>query len=76
MLVKEDLFIRGHFKVGAGTKTRLWEDTWLGDTSLAQQYPSLYKIVQCKEVIVANVLSQISLHIGFIRALTGNKWTS
>jgi hypothetical protein len=48
----------------------------VGATSLAQQYPSLYNIVQHKEVIFANVLSQISLNIGFIRALTGNKWTS
>lgn len=56
--------------------TRFWEDTWLGDTPLAHQYPSLYNIVQRKSVLVATVLSSVPLNIGFRRTLTGNKWTS
>jgi hypothetical protein len=39
MRVKEDFFSRGTFKVGNGENTRFWEDTWLGDKPLAQQYP-------------------------------------
>jgi hypothetical protein len=31
--------------VGNGQNTRFWEDTWLGDISLCEQYPSLYRIV-------------------------------
>jgi hypothetical protein len=53
---------------------RFWEDVWLGKTSLAQQYPSLYNIVQRKNVLVANVLSQTPLNIGFRRVLNDHKW--
>ena len=47
---------------------------WLGDEPLASQYPSLYNIVHHKNVLVANVLAQVPLNIGFRRALTGSKW--
>jgi hypothetical protein len=43
--VKVDFFKRGSFIVGNGQTTHFWEDTWLGKTSLATQYPSLYAIV-------------------------------
>lgn len=46
MRVKTAFFNRGSFIVGNGMSTRFWEDTWLGDRPLAQQYPSLYNIVQ------------------------------
>ena len=39
------LFNRTKFVVGNGTSTRFWEDTWLGETPLAIQYPSLYSLV-------------------------------
>jgi hypothetical protein len=46
MKVKADFFYCGSFKVGNGEQTRFWEDTWLGDKPLAQQYLSLFNIVQ------------------------------
>ena len=58
MRIKEDFYSRGSFKVGNGMNTRFWEDTWLGVTPLAQQYPMLYNIVQRKQVSVANIFSQ------------------
>jgi hypothetical protein len=70
MKVKEDFFNRGSFTVGNGEETRFWEDTWLGNMSLAKHYPTLYNIVQCKQVTVANVLNQIPLNIRFHRTLT------
>jgi hypothetical protein len=45
MKVKEDFFSRGSFKVGDGENTQFWENMWLGDKPLAQQYPSLFSIV-------------------------------
>jgi hypothetical protein len=75
MKVKDDFFRRGHFIVGDGTKTRFWEDVWLGEVSLADQYPSLYNIVLYKHVTVASVLSQVPLNIRFRHVLVGNKWT-
>jgi hypothetical protein len=51
MEVKHEFFSRSFFKVGNGLSIR--EDTWLGNTSLAQQYSSLYNIVHHKNVTVA-----------------------
>jgi hypothetical protein len=48
MKVNEDFFDRGSFEVGNGENTRFWEDKRLGDKPLAQQYLSLYGIVQRK----------------------------
>jgi hypothetical protein len=45
---KDEFFERGLFKIGDGIQTHFWEDTWLGNKSLAAQYPSLYHIVQHK----------------------------
>jgi hypothetical protein len=58
-------FSRGYFKVGNGKKTRFWEDVWLGEQPLAQQYPSLYNIVRRKNVLVADVLTGVPLNIEF-----------
>jgi hypothetical protein len=74
MKVKNEFLSRGSFIVGNGMDTRFWEDTWLGDKPLSQQYPSLYSIVQWKQVLVANVLSHIPLNISF-RMLSATKRT-
>jgi hypothetical protein len=76
MLVKDDFFARGHFNLGDGSTIRFWEDVWLGDNTLEQQYPSLYHIVQHRNVLVADVLAQTPLNIQFRRVLNGNKWTA
>jgi hypothetical protein len=74
MKVKEEFFSRGSFKVGHGKDTMFWEDTWLGDVPLAQKYPTLYNIVDRKQVSVADVLQNQPLQITFRRTLTPNKW--
>jgi hypothetical protein len=74
MGVKDDFFSRGSFTIGNGQQVRFWEDTWLGDSPLASQYPLLYNIVRRKNVLVADVLSNTPLNIEFRRTLTGNKW--
>ena len=76
MRVKEEFFSRGHFQIVDGSQTRFWEDVWLGETSLAVQYPSLYSIVLHKNVKVAQVLAQTPLNIGFRRVLRGNNWAA
>jgi hypothetical protein len=53
---------------------RFWKDVWLGNSSLANQYPSLYNIVQRKNVLVANVLCHNPLNIEFRRVLNEDKW--
>ena len=74
MNVKDDFFNRGHFRVGNGKNTSFWEDTWLGDRPLSEEYPSLFNIVRRKNVTVEDALSSTPLNIGFRRALIGNKW--
>jgi hypothetical protein len=74
MKVKEDSLNKGSFTIGNSDDTRFWEDTWLGNKSFAEQYPSLYNIVQRKQVSVANVLNQNLLNITFRRSLTENRW--
>jgi hypothetical protein len=74
MYVKDDFFARGSFVVGNGLNTRFWEDIWLGDKSLAEDYPTLYNIVYHKNVTVASVLGLTPLNLRFRRTLSGNKW--
>jgi hypothetical protein len=71
---RDEFFKRGSFVIGDGRITRFWEDTWLGDSPLSSQYPSLYNIVRHKHVRVADVLSNVPLNIGFRRILRDASW--
>jgi hypothetical protein len=62
---KDEFFKHGSFIVGDGQTTRFWEDAWLGKEPLATQYPSLYAIVQHKNITIAEVMNQTTLNIGF-----------
>ena len=75
MRVKDDFFSRGSLVVGNGETTRFWEDIWLGNSPLMNQYPLLYNIVQHQNASVHDVMHNAPpLNIGFRRALVGNKW--
>ena len=74
MKVKQALFNRTKFVIGNGASTRFWDDTSLGGTPLAIQYPSLYRIVQRRDVFVASVFQSTPLNIQFQRTLAGNRW--
>jgi hypothetical protein len=74
MKVKEVFFSRGSFKIGNGANTRFWEDCWLGDAPLSHQFPSMYNIVNRKQVYVDDILVHRPLIVTFRRTLTPNKW--
>jgi hypothetical protein len=74
MKVKGGFFSRGKFEVGSGEGVRFWEDRWLGDQTLASQYPQLYNIIHRKHDTMANVMRSTPLNIGFRRRLIGDKW--
>jgi hypothetical protein len=76
MRVKEKFFNCGNFVIGRGDTVRFWEDTWLGDSPLAHQYPSLYGIVQRKHVMIDTVLNSTPINVSFRRRITGSKWLS
>jgi hypothetical protein len=74
MNVKNEFFKRGYFKIGDGTSVRFWEDVWMGDMPLSQQYPALYNIVQHKNVMVSIVFAIVPINISFRRGLNDQKW--
>ena len=76
MGVKTEFFKHIRFSLGNGDGIRFWEDTWLGQNPLSDQYPSLYNIVRHKNVLVANVLDSGQVNIQFRRSLVGDKWTN
>ena len=65
MGVKLEFFKHVTFSLGNGEGNRFWEDTWLGQRPLSDQYPSLYNIVRDKNVLVANVFNHGHLNIQF-----------
>jgi hypothetical protein len=65
MNVKDELLATGVFVVGNGLRTSFWEDSWLGEKPLPEEYPSLYKTVYHKNFTVAHVLESAPLNIWF-----------
>jgi hypothetical protein len=57
------------WKVGSGKKIRLWEDMWLGSSSLAIQYWDLYCIVNEKSGTIAELWDGVSLKCTFRRCV-------
>jgi hypothetical protein len=74
MKVKGNFFSRGKFQIGSGEGVRFLEDKWLGDQTLASQYPQLYNFVNRKHDTVAKVMSSTPLNIGFRRRLIADNW--
>ena len=56
-----------------GSQVKLWEDSWLGNSPLRDQYPQLYNIVRKKQDTVADVLSTQIPNVFQRRDLIGNK---
>ena len=48
MKVKANFLKFGIFIIKDGSQIRFWEDAWLGNRSLHEQYPQLYNIVRKK----------------------------
>ena len=57
MKVKANFLKFGTFIIKDGSQIRFWEDAWLGNRFLREQYPQLYNIVRKKQDTVAEVLS-------------------
>ena len=52
-------FIR--LKVGMGNSIRFWEDTWVGDNTLASLYPRLYRVSNNANMLIASLIRWNSL---------------
>jgi hypothetical protein len=55
----------GHFRVENSNLIRFWEDKWIGDSTLKDQYPNLYNIVRKKSAIIADVFNTRPLNVSF-----------
>jgi hypothetical protein len=55
------------WKIGNGQKARLWEDNWLGSSSLAIQFWPIYRILNEKGKSVADLWDGVKLKCTFRR---------
>ena len=73
MKVKNDFLKLGSFIIKDGSQIRFWEDVWLGNRSLREQYPQLYNIVRKKQDTIDEVLRTPSPNLSWRRDLIGSK---
>ena len=73
MKIKDEVLTNGTFLIKDGSATRFWEDTWVGNMSFKDRYPSLYNIVRDPHATVAKVMASQPLNISFRRMLWGPK---
>jgi hypothetical protein len=71
METKKDFFRFGSFTIKDGSEITLWEDNWLGNTTLREQYPALYNIVGHKNETIAMVLETSPPNVSYRRDLIG-----
>ncbi|GKB76264.1 RNA-directed DNA polymerase, eukaryota [Tanacetum coccineum] len=66
-----NLFSFVNKKVGNGSVTLFWEETWHGDVTFKFLFPRAYALESCKNIDVASKLSQNSLAFTFRREPRG-----
>src|SRR4051812_17682988 len=76
MATKKDFYRFGVFKIKDGSEIRFWEDIWLGNATLRDQYPALYNIVRHKGDTLATVMQESPPNVAFRRDLIGPRLTS
>ena len=73
--VKDTFLNYGSFYLNDGNQIRFWEDKWLGNHTLREQYPALFNIVRKKHATVASLFDRVHLNVSFRRTLTGHTLT-
>jgi hypothetical protein len=68
---KEVFFRLGYFSIKDGSVIRFWEDKWLDNTTLREQYLALYSIVRHKGDTIAKVMEESPPSVMFRRDLSG-----
>jgi hypothetical protein len=76
MVTKKYFFPHGCFSIRDGSEIRFWEDKWLGNTTLREQYPALYNIVRYKEDTLAKIMGSNQPQVTFRRDLIGARLVS
>ena len=73
MSVKDSFFRYGSFHIRDGSEIRFWEDSWLGNSPLREQYPAFYNLARDKGDTLARVLGSSPPNVSFRRALLGTR---
>jgi hypothetical protein len=71
MTTKKHFFKYGTFSIKDGSQICFWEDSWLGNGPLREQYPALYSIVRHKSDTIALVMANSPPNVIFRRDLIG-----
>jgi hypothetical protein len=71
MATKKFFFGHGSFSIRDGSEIHFWDDKWLGNTTLREQYPALYSVVRHKGDTLAHVLGSRPPNVTFRRTLFG-----
>jgi hypothetical protein len=75
MATNKFFFRYGTFSIKDGTQIHFWEDSWLGNSPLSEQYPALYSIVHRKSDTIASVMAASPPDVMFRRDLIGPRLT-
>jgi hypothetical protein len=73
---EEVLFRHGSFLIKDGSEIRFWEDSWLGNLPLKDQYPALYSMAHNKSDTIAEVLNTSPPNVTFRQDLIGARLAS
>ena len=73
MATKKFFFRFGKFAIRDGSEIRFWEDKWLGNAPLKDQYPSLYNVVRRKSDTLVEVMRSSPPVMTFRRDLIGHR---
>ena len=76
MPVNNKFFRYGSFRIKDGSEIRFWEDSWLGNAPLREQYPTLYNIARNKSDSIDQVLGSFPLNVSFRWDLVGIRLAS
>jgi hypothetical protein len=76
MATKRFFFPYTSFSIRDGSQIRFWEDKWLGNTTLREQYPALYSIVRHKSETIATVMHNSPSNMAFRRDILGPRLES
>jgi hypothetical protein len=64
------------FSIKDGSEIRIWEDKWVGNTSLREQYSSLYNIVRHKGDTITKILETSPPNVSFRKDLSSQRLVS
>jgi hypothetical protein len=76
MALKKFFFCYCTFSINDGSQIRFWEDTWLDNALLREQYHALYNIVHQKSDAIATIMASSPPNVTFMRDLIGPRLAS